>query len=74
MTTTPKPLKQTKHTLTGNASGLSGDVSGLTGDLDGIPASARPCDIKDWVEVAALVRHAMVPSVGGSSMGRRLCK
>jgi hypothetical protein len=39
--------------LTGNVSGLSGDASGLTGDLDEIPASARPCNVEDWVEAAA---------------------
>jgi hypothetical protein len=39
--------------LTGNASGLTGNVSGLTGDLDEIPASARPCNVEDWVEAAA---------------------
>jgi hypothetical protein len=33
--------------------GLWGDVSGLTGDLDEIPASARPCNVEDWVEAAA---------------------
>jgi hypothetical protein len=39
--------------LTGNVTGLTGNVSGLTGDLDEIPASARPCNVEDWVEAAA---------------------
>jgi hypothetical protein len=39
--------------LWGDASGLTGNVSGLTGDLDEIPASARPCNVEDWVEAAA---------------------
>ena len=39
--------------LSGDASGLRGNVSGLTGDLDEIPASARPCNVEDWVEAAA---------------------
>ena len=36
--------------LWGDVSGLRGEVSGLAGDLDQIPATARPCDIADWIE------------------------
>jgi hypothetical protein len=46
-------LRRRELGLTGNASGLWGNVSGLTGDLDEIPASARPCNVEDWVEAAA---------------------
>lgn len=34
----------------GDVSDLRGNVSGLWGDVDQIPASARPCDIADWIE------------------------
>jgi hypothetical protein len=46
-------LRRRELGLWGDVSGLTGNVSGLTGDLDEIPASARPCNVEDWVEAAA---------------------